>query len=435
MRASMPPNACEVVKPPRISGAMSYPLKMIDAAKLKPYERNARTHPPEQIDQIKALIRMAGFVGPLLYDFDADHLIAGHGRLIAAQQMIEADEPIPGPGKRDMLPKGKLPVIDGSGMSEVERRAFVITDNAVALRSGWDRKLLGFELESLQGFGFDMALLAFEPGELQSFMPVTPPPGDPEKVPPMAKVAISRPGDIWLLGGHRLICGDCTDRAVVERLMAGGRACMTITDPPYGIAGSASEKGDYASYDDTEANLIAMIEQWLPHAIEFSDAQVITPGTKNLQLYPRSKWTLCWFYGGGQLRSPWGFNCWQPILAYGPDPSLARGKGSRPDAVNLNTPANLGDIDHPCPKPIALWTWLFERVTFEPGDVVYDPFMGSGTTIIVAEQLQRVALGVEIDPLYVDVTIRRWQEFTGKLATLDGDGRTFDEIARERESA
>lgn len=412
---------------------MSYPLKMIDAAKLKPYERNARTHPQEQIDQIKALIRMAGFVGPLLYDFEADHLVAGHGRLIAAQQMIEAGEDIPGPGKRDILARGRLPVIDGSGMSEAERRAFIIADNQVAARSGWNSDLLGFELQALEGFGFEMGLLAFEPRELQSFMP-QPERGDPEAVPEydVGKKAISHLGDIWQLGEHRLICGDCGDRETVERLMNGQRAAMTITDPPYGIKGSPSDKGDYASYDDSEANLISLIERFLPLAIEFSDAQVITPGTKNTQIYPRSKWILCWFYGGGQLRSPWGFNCWQPILCYGDDPSLKRGRGSRPDAVNLNTPANLGDIDHPCPKPLALWRWLFERVTFEPGDVVFDPFMGSGTTIIIAEEMGRVALGVEIDPLYVDLTVERWQEFTGKAATLDGDGRTFAEIAAER---
>jgi DNA modification methylase len=131
---------------------------------------------------------------------------------------------------------------------------------------------------------------------------------------------------------------------------------------------------------------------------------------------------MCWFYGGGQLRSPWGFNCWQPILCYGKDPSLAQGRGARPDAVNLNTPANAGDIDHPCPKPVKLWAWLVERLTFERGAVIADPFGGSGTTLIAAAQLGRVARLIELDPRYCDVIRRRWTRWAIEHGQEPGPG-------------
>lgn len=149
---------------------MSYPLKMLPADTLKPYEANARTHSPEQIAQLKDLILMAGFVGPILYDFEADHIIAGHGRLMAALELMAEGWGIPGPGRKGFLPKGKLPVIDGSGMTEAERRAFVIADNQVAARAGWDDELLTLELKALEGFNFKVERLGFELGQLQGWM-------------------------------------------------------------------------------------------------------------------------------------------------------------------------------------------------------------------------------------------------------------------------
>ena len=151
---------------------MAYPLRLIAASKLKPYEGNARIHPTDQIEDLKGLIKMAGFVIPILYDFEADHVIAGHGRLIAAQQMIEAGEAIPMPGRKGELPKGKVPVIDGSGMDEAERRAFVIADNKISQRSEWDEQRLEIELGDLQAMGFDLALTAFPTEELRPFLEI-----------------------------------------------------------------------------------------------------------------------------------------------------------------------------------------------------------------------------------------------------------------------
>lgn len=151
---------------------MAYPLKMMLASKMKPYERNARRHPPEQIEGIKTLFRMAGFVIPILYDCEADHIIAGHGRWMAASQMIEAGEAIPAPGRRGDLPKGKLPIVDGSGMSEAERRAFILADNKITERASWDEQMLEVELGDLRDLGFDLSLTAFEQDELKPFLEV-----------------------------------------------------------------------------------------------------------------------------------------------------------------------------------------------------------------------------------------------------------------------
>jgi len=206
-----------------------------------------------------------------------------------------------------------------------------------------------------------------------------------------------------------------------------------VTDPPYGLGDKkASGKNDYATYEDTLENLIALAADWLPIARSVANAVVFSPGVTRQWVYPEPNWVICWFYGGGQLRSSWGFNCWQPFLCYGKDPSLANGKGARPDAVDMNTPANAGDIDHPCPKPVKLWEWFLDRLTFSPNAVLYEPFNGSGTTLIAAEKKGLSVAAIEIDPRYVDVAVKRWQDFTGQDAIMEGEGKTFNEIAEQR---
>lgn len=204
--------------------------------------------------------------------------------------------------------------------------------------------------------------------------------------------------------------------------MGGDKADLCLTDPPYGLGEKKeSGKNDYNQYSDSRENLEILAAGWLPIARSVAPAVVFSPGVTNAWVYPEADWILCWFYGGGQLRSSWGFNCWQPFLCYGKDPSLANGRGGRPDAVNLNVPANASEIDHPCPKPIKLWLWMIERLSFRSGALIYDPFCGSGTTLIAAEQLKRRCYGIEISPTYCDVILTRWEQFTGRKAVqLDG---------------
>lgn len=260
----------------------------------------------------------------------------------------------------------------------------------------------------LEAAGFDQReldkLMAQNAGEvIEDEAPE--PPADP----------VTKPGDLWLLGEHRLLCGDSTKAEDVARVMNGQKAALCLTDPPYGLKGADSGKAEYKTFEDRPEQVEAMAKLWLPLARKHADAVVFSPGVTRQWWYPEPNWVMCWFYGGGQLRSAWGFNCWQPFLCYGKDPSLAAGSGARPDAVDMNTPANAADIDHPCPKPMKLWEWMLKRLLHKPG-AIYDPFLGSGTTLIAAEQLGRKCYGLEIDPGYCDVIVARWEKLTGKKA-------------------
>ena len=395
-----------------------YEHALIALDDLIPYAMNSRTHSDAQVAQIAASIREFGFTNPVLID-EANNLIAGHGRVLAARKL-----------KMELVP-----AIVVTGLDENRRRALVIADNQLALNAEWDEEKLVAELQSmsvdmqkLTGFSEDELLAMLKPAEIEGLT-------DEDAVPEAPADPVSRLGDVWLLGRHRLVCGDCTDADAVELALQGRTADICLTDPPYGLdEKKKSGKNDYGVYKDTLENLISLASGWLPIAREKSAAVVFSPGVTRQWIYPEPNWVICWFYGGGQLRSPWGFNCWQPFLCYGKDPSLKLGKGARPDAVNLNVPANV-DIDHPCPKPVKLWQWFLERLTFSPDAVIYEPFSGSGTTIIAAEQNGLAVAAIELDPAYVDVAVKRWQDFTGETAILEGDGRIYDQLKQEREAA
>lgn len=394
--------------------------KAVFTSSLIPYARNSRTHSDAQVAKIAASIREFGFLNPIIVDGKSG-IIAGHGRVMAAQKLgLET-----------------LPVIEAGHLTEAQKRAYIIADNRLALDAGWDNDLLKIELQDLQADGFDLALTGFEIGEIAGFLEeATEGLTDPDAVPDVPVVPVTVEGDIWLLGRHRLVCGSCTVQTDVDNALQGRKADLCLTDPPYGLGDKkASGKNDYATYDDTLENLIALAADWLPIARSVANAVVFSPGVTRQWVYPEPNWVICWFYGGGQLRSSWGFNCWQPFLCYGKDPSLANGRGARPDAVDMNTPANASDIDHPCPKPVKLWEWFLDRLTFSPNAVLYEPFNGSGTTLIAAEGKGLSVAAIELDPRYVDVAVKRWQDFTGQTATLEGDGRTFAELEAERCSA
>jgi hypothetical protein len=172
----------------------------------------------------------------------------------------------------------------------------------------------------------------------------------------------------------------------------------------------------------------------MPLAEASAGCVVLTPGNGNTRLYPAPTWTMAWFTPAGVGRGPWGFCCWQPILCYGKDPKLAKGKGCHPDALVHTESAE--DFGRPCTKPIKFWSWLMERAS-EIGQAVYDPFLGSGTTIIAAEMTGRSCIAIELSPAYIDVAVKRWQAFTGTEATHATDGRTFaaTELARAAKPA
>ena len=382
---------------------------------LIPYVNNARTHSDAQVAQIAASMKEWGWTNPILVD-ETGLIIAGHGRVMAARK----------------LGLTEAPVMVAKGWTEAQKKAYVLADNQLAANAGWNAELLSTELKGLDASGFDLTLLGF--GDLGALLAdKTEGLTDPDDIPEVPADPVSVLGDVWVLGKHRLMCGSCTDITAVDMLMDGATADLCLTDPPYGLGkGKESGKNDYAEYEDTRENLIQLAKDWLPIARSKAKVVVFSPGVTNQWLYPEPNWVMCWFYGGGQLRSSWGFNCWQPFLCYGKEPGLAAGRGARPDAVDMNTPANAGDINHPCPKPVKLWLWMLSRLVFSPNAVIYEPFSGSGTTIIAAQQEGLSVRAMELTPAYIDVAIKRWQDFTGQTATLDGNGRTFAELSAER---
>lgn len=207
-------------------------------------------------------------------------------------------------------------------------------------------------------------------------------------------------GDLWLIGSHRLMCGDSTKAEDVARVMNGEKAALCLTDPPYGIG------ENYETHDDTEQELVKLIAMFLPLAQSVAGVVMLTPGNKFHRLYPIPKWTLAWFVPAGTGCGPWGFTCWQPILAYGGDPFLKAGKGSRPDALS-QTEASDNALGHPCSKPVGVWSWFIERGSINEGDLLYEPFCGSGTTMVAAQNLNRKCYALEISPNYCAVILER----------------------------
>jgi hypothetical protein len=386
-------------------------IEQVKIDKLIPYARNSRTHSDAQVAQIAASIKEFGFTNPVLID-ETGSIIAGHGRVMAARKLAIID----------------VPSIRLTHLTDAQKKAYIIADNKLALNAGWDDEMLAVELTDLKDMGFDLDLTGFSTEEIEALLAPAGTEGltDEDAVPEVPEAPVTVLGDVWLLGKHRVMCGDSTSIDAVEKLMGGGMADLCLTDPPYGLGkGKKSGKNDYSLYEDSRENLIQLAKDWLPIAQSVAKVVVFSPGVTNQWLYPEPNWVMCWFYGGGQLQSSWGFNCWQPFLCYGKEPGLAACKGARPDAVDMNTPSNSGDIDHPCPKPVKLWEWFLQRLVFTKDAVLYEPFGGSGTTLIAAEGKRISVNAMELDPKYCDVIVQRWQEFTGQTATLESDGKPF----------
>ena len=231
-------------------------------------------------------------------------------------------------------------------------------------------------------------------------------------------------GSIKLKSRHRVLCGDSTSADDVERLMDGEMADLCFSDPPYGIGDSKSEKNNYETHIDSHENLVGLIAGFFPLAASHSKVVALTPGVPNMRLYDEPSWTLCWFTGSGTACGPWGFGTWQPVMVWGACPKLAAGEGRHPDGFQFlpsgDDSAQNRDLEHACPKPLSVWRRFMERLCNASTSTILDPFLGSGTTLIAAEQLGRRCYGLEISPAYCDVIVNRWQKLTGEKAVLNG---------------
>lgn len=450
-------------------------IQMMPLGKLAPFARNPRTHPDWQIAQIAASIVEFGFVNPILVG--SDHvIIAGHGRLMAAQR----------------LGLDVVPVVVLGHLSPAQRRALVLADNKIALNAGWDEELLTGLLVELRDEGFDLDVVGFSEAELAELMGGLEDPGaqlpalgDPDHIPEVKPRPVSARGDVWVLGDHRVMCGDSTAKAEIAALCAGRTVDGCWTDPPYNVAYEGSAGGilndDMSATDFRRFLLGAFMAAfdvmrpgapiYVAHAdteglnfrAAFRDAGFKLSGclvwVKPSLVLGRSDYQ--WrhepiLYGwkpgaahswyGGRARTTVMDRPGAPVRVM-PDGTVqidvdgrtlvVSGDGLRVEAMDesvlrFDKPAR--NADHPTMKPVALISEMLENST-KRGDLVLDPFGGSGSTLIACHKLGRVARLMELDEKFVDVIVRRWQEFTGLQATLEGDGRSFTELAAQRRAA
>ena len=386
-------------------------IEKVKLEKLIPYARNSRTHSDEQVAQVAASIREFGFTNPVLIDSE-DGIIAGHGRVMAARK----------------LEMTEVPCIRLGHLTETQKRAYIIADNKLALNSGWDDEMLGLELADLREADFDLDLIGFDAGEIEAALnPVEVTDGltDPDEVPEPPVDPVTVLGDVWLLGNHRLMCGDSTSIDAVEKLMDGKKADFAIADPPYNVGYEYNSVEDNKS--DKEYSDFCM--SYTNNALIFSAVIAITPGKSNEKHYNRRqdyKEYLTWFKKFGLSRgSFYKAMVTEPILLIGDKP---KNKFYPTDCLEYMTEREPGLRKlHTCPKPVSLWIAIIEPMT-DIKSVVLEMFGGSGTTIIACEKTNRHARLMELDPKYCDVIVERWQDFTGKKATHESSGKTFDEM-------
>jgi DNA modification methylase len=390
--------------------------KTVPVAELIPYARNSRTHSPQQVDKIAASIREFGFLNPIIVD-GQNGIVAGHGRVMAAQKLGLAS----------------LPVIEAAHLTEAQKRAYVIADNRLALDAGWDNEMLKIELQDLDAEGFDLSLTGFNPDEIGNFL-AEPTEGltDEDAVPDVPAIPVTVEGDVWVLGRHRLMCGDSTSIDAVERLMDGTKADMVFTDPPYNVAfNGRSGKHDVIKNDD------------LPQA-QFEDFIAEVCGVIRA-IDPKVYYVWCnWnFYGVLQGHLPykacivWAKNVFGMGNGYRHQHEFCLFNGKIDEVVKNES--DLWSIKkdtnyvHPTQKPVELSVRAFGNHVKLLN--VLDLFGGSGSTMIGAEQAGRNCRMMELDPKYCDVIIKRWQDFTGQEATLEATGETFSALAAKRIAA
>lgn len=400
--------------------------------RLVPYARNPRTHSEAQIAQIAASMVEFGFTNPILVDKKAV-IIAGHGRLAAARK----------------LGLDVAPVIVLDHLTPTQRRALVIADNRIAESAGWDDAMLQVELMALKEESFDLSLTGFDPDELADLLAgeegATEGQTDDDVAPEVPEVPVSRLGDVWLLGNHRVLCGDSTMATSFEVLMAEIRAGMVFCDPPYNVdyANSAKDKlrgtnrpilndnlGD-GFYDFLLAALaptIASCDGAIYVAMSSSELDTLQAAFREAG----GKWStfVIWAKNTFTLGRADYQRQYEPIL-YGWPVGATRhwcGDRDQSDVWQIKKP-HKNDL-HPTMKPVELVERAI-RNSSRPGNIVLDPFGGSGTTLIAAEKTGRLAYLIELDPKYVDVIVRRWQDWTGKQATRENDGVAFDDLTQE----
>jgi hypothetical protein len=412
-------------------------IEQVSVGELIPFAKNSRTHDDAQVAQIAASIKEFGFTNPILID-EKSGIIAGHGRLLAARKL--------------QLPT--VPCIRLSHLSDAQKRAYVIADNKLALNAGWDDEMLALELGDLKDMEFDLSLTGFSTDEINALLTPTVVEGltDEDAVPEIPENPVTKLGDVWILGKHRLMCGDSTSVDAVEKLMAGQKADICFTSPPYALGKSISLSGNkvmklkdsaYESHQDDAdswndlmegwwntslmavahgwvvnlqplANNKRFLMQWINDRIERL-ADIVTwdkghaaPQIAKGVMASRYEWMIVF----GQKNASRSIPCsdWQGTI----------------QSVYAAPPQRNNEFSsiHAATMPVHLPLWVMEKLC-NTAKSIYEPFCGTGTTLIAAEKLNKNCFALEIDPKYCDVIVQRWQEFTGKTALLEGTNEPF----------
>ena len=406
-------------------------LEQRDVSTLIPFARNSRTHSDEQVAQIAASIREFGWTNPVLID-GKSNIIAGHGRLLAARKLGMA----------------QVPAIVLDHLTDAQKRALVIADNKLALNAGWDTELLSSEIAGLGDEGFDLSLLGFNEDELAALL-VDKTEGltDPDDIPEVPADPVSVLGDVWILGKHRIVCGDCTDADTVAKCLNGVEPHLMVTDPPYGVEYDASWRGEAksASGERTSLGVHATGKVLNDDRADWSEAWALFPGDVayvwHADLRAREvveSLESCGFvmraqiiWGKSQLamsRGHYHFQhepCWYAVRRN----ATGHWNGDRKQTTlwNIDKPQK-SETGHSTQKPVECMKRPIENNS-SPGQAVYEPFSGSGTTIIAGEMTGRSIHAIELNPAYVDVAVKRWQEFTGQEAVHAETGATFAAVA------
>jgi DNA modification methylase len=454
------PSACADIKQGDPKGELAVRIvnrhtELAPLSRLKPYKGNARTHSKKQIQQIADSIARFGFNVPILTN-DDDQIIAGHARAEAAK----------------LLGLAAVPSLRLSHLSPAEQRAFVLADNKLAQNAGWDREMLAIELQGLVDLDFEVELTGFETPEIDIILEdgdgaKAEANGPEDQVPgPRPDACVTRPGDVWVLGKHRIICGSALEDADYVRLLGDDKAEFVFTDPPYNVRidGNVCGKGAIHHREFAMASgemskeafagfLAAAFRHLAAHSTDGSIHQAcmdwrhieemmvagnqVYSELKNLCIWAKKNGGMGTFYRSRhELVFVWKSGT-APHINNFELGQHGRNRTNVWEYAGINSPG-AGRLEqlafHPTVKPVALVADAI-RDCSKRGGIVLDPFLGSGTTVIAAERTGRRARGIELDPVYVDVAVKRWQAYTGKSATLLATHQTFEEVAERRASS
>lgn len=404
-------------------------FEKVNIDKLVPYARNARTHSKEQILQLRASLREFGFVNPVIVDKDLN-IIAGHGRIMAAKEEGIAE----------------VPCVFAEHLTEAQKRAYIIADNRLAMNAGWDMEMLSVEISELQGADFDVSVLGFDEAELSKLM------GDIEDVKDddfdvdeeLKKPAVTKVGDLWLLGNHRLICGDSTKIDTFTVLMDGKQANLVVTDPPYNVnyEGSAGKlKNDNMADEAFYTFLLSAFKNM--EAVMTKDASIYVFHADTEGLNFRKAFSDAGFYLSGTCiwkkqslvlgRSPYQ---WQhePVLFGWKKAGKHNWYSDRKQTTIWEFEKPKKNADHPTMKPVPLIAYPILNSSMV-NSIVLDPFGGSGSTLVACEQTERICYTIELDEKYCDVIVKRYVEQVGDSDSVfllrDGTKYKYSELAKK----